>query len=49
MKPLRGRISCGYPVAWRAGEEALLFTPKVSMQGQPKLVKKTITFDYVFG
>ena len=31
------------------GEEALLLEPKVSLQGQPKLGKKSVVFDYVFG
>ena len=26
-----------------------MLTPKVSLQGEPKLAKKTATFDYVFG
>ena len=30
-------------------EDALLLTPSVSLQGQPKLTKKNSTFDYVFG
>jgi hypothetical protein len=30
-------------------ESAMLLTPTVSLQGEPKLAKKSATFDYVFG